>query len=298
MRVSDVVRLLRPKQWSKNLLVFAALLFSGKLGDRHADLLALIAFIAMCLMSSALYMANDALDAPQDRLHEKKRDRPIAAGRIPAMAAWIVAPLLAAWALYLAWTVNLACGQTVLAYFVLQALYNAAFKRLAVADVFSIALGFVLRAVVGAAAISVPISGWLLFCTGALALMLGFGKRRAELMQAGEEASATRESLAHYRLQAIEAMLIVSAGSAAMSFGVYSIDSSTARHYPALILTSLFVFYGIYRYLFLVFAQNRGDEPEALIADPHILTVLVLFVVAAALAVGGWHVPFLDSPIQ
>jgi 4-hydroxybenzoate polyprenyltransferase len=181
-------------------------------------------------------------------------------------------------------------------YLALHSTYNLGMKHTAVADVFAISLGFVLRAVVGAAAIDVKISGWLLFCTGALALMLGYGKRRQEFIFQGEERGLTRESLNDYSIMALNALVIMSATAAAISYGIYSIDSHTAQKYPALVLTTLPVFYGISRYILVAFTQDEGGEPESLLfSDRHILLSVVGFIALAALAMSGVHIPFLEA---
>ena len=181
-------------------------------------------------------------------------------------------------------------------YILIQIAYNVGLKRQPVADVFCLSFGFVLRAALGAAAINVLISGWLLFCTGALALMLGFGKRRHEWLVQGDDRARSRESLAGYNKQTLEAFLLIAAASAVMSYGIYSVESPTARQFPSLILTSGFVFYGIYRYVFLLLGRDEGGEPENLVfRDPHLIFSVVGFVVTALVALSGLRIPFLES---
>ena len=243
------IRLLRPKQWTKNLLVFAALLFTGTFTDSHLVLLSVEAFFAMCAASSATYIFNDLQDVERDRKHPKKAKRPLAAGEIKPSAAIVIGLVLIA----LAAALGVHLGTSALAilgvYLALQLAYNFGLKKVPVSDVYTIAIGFVLRAVLGAAAIDVKISGWLLFCTGALALMLGFGKRRNEYIQQGEDRAISRQSLIHYNQSALDAMVVMFATAAAICYGVYSLESATAAKYPALILTAPFVFYGITRYV-------------------------------------------------
>lgn len=286
-----VLRLMRPKQWAKNLLVFAALLFTAKLSDRGMLLLACEAFLAMCLVSSATYVINDIADAERDKAHPRKRLRPIASGQVSRASAGILATLLLLGGLAIAFAINRLSLAVVIGYLLMQVLYNGWMKRTPVADVFCIAVGFVLRAVLGAAALAVSISGWLLFCTGALALMLGFAKRRQEFIAQGSDA-ASRESLSGYSKQALDALVMVFAGSAILCYGIYCLESPTAKKYPGLVITALFVAYGISRYLWLVFAQNEGEEPETLLfKDPHILASVVFFVAAAAAAMSGLKFP-------
>lgn len=289
--------LLRPKQWSKNLLVFAAPLFTG--GISHADKLvpALLAFASLCLASSSIYVINDLLDVERDRQHPKKSKRPIASGAVAPGLAMAIVPILIVGALALAWQASVSATILVGCYLALHSTYNLGMKHTAVADVFAISLGFVLRAVVGAAAIDVSISGWLLFCTGALALMLGYGKRRQEFISKGEERGLTRESLNQYSVKALDALLTMSATAAGLAYGVYAINSKTAQHYPALVLTALPVIYGISRYVLVAFTQDEGGEPESLLfSDRHILLSVLGFIALAAFAMSGYTIPFLESP--
>lgn len=290
-KFQDYVALARPKQFTKNLLVFAALIFTNSFTETVPVVLSLLAFAAMCLLSASGYVLNDLLDAPKDRLHPKKRHRPIAAGTVSQTEAQVFAAVLLAGALAL----GILLGGDALLWLGLYAgiylAYNFAFKAVAVADVFAISLGFVVRAALGAAAIDVTISGWLLLCTGALALTLGFGKRRSEFMSMGEQRGESRPSLLEYTLPSLDALLLLSAGGAVLSYGVYSIESATAARYPALVVTTLFVAYGVFRYVFLVLAQGEGAEPETmLVEDRHILASVLLFCLATVIALNT-HIP-------
>lgn len=295
--VLQTLLLLRPKQWTKNLLIFAAPLFTGTITHPQALSLALLAFASLCMASSTIYVVNDLLDVERDRQHPKKRKRPLASGAVPTGLGIALVPALLITAVVLSLAVNRETAGLVVFYLVLHSTYNLGMKHTAVADVFAISLGFVLRAVAGAAAISVTISGWLLFCTGALALMLGYGKRRQEYIMKGEDRGATRESLNRYSLSALDGLVLMSATAAALSYGIYAIDSHTAKQYPALVLTTLPVFYGISRYILVVFTQDEGGEPESLLfSDRHILLSVVGFVALAAVALSGLKIPFLENP--
>lgn len=296
MGLGPVFRLLRPKQWTKNLLVFAAYLFAGKIDDAEATRLAILAFVGMCLLSSGTYALNDVLDAERDRVHPERKGRPVASGQVSKLTAMLLAALLVAAGLAIfGLMTNLESLGVAGAYLLIQVLYNLWLKAIPVADVFAIASGFVLRAVIGATAIWVPISGWLLFCTGALALMLGFAKRRHEFILQGEARKSSRESLSGYSLPALDALVIATAGGSALCYGIYAIQSATAHRYPALILTTVFVVYGIARYLLLVFTKEEGGEPaEILLRDAHVLASVVLFVASALLALSGLQLPLLD----
>ncbi len=293
--VAAVLSLLRPKQWAKNLLVFAAPIFASKMTDSGSALLALQAFAAMCLMSSATYIFNDLADVKRDREHPKKRLRPLASGAVAIPTATVIGVLLGALALFLGFSLNTTSGTVLISYALLQVLYNLALKRTPIADVFTISLGFIFRAALGAFAVWVPISGWLLFCTGALALMLGFAKRRNEFIMQGEQRTASRESLAGYTKAGLDALVTMTATGAAICYGIYSVDSATAAKFPAIVVTSLFVFYGIARYVMIVFSKDEGGEPaDLLFKDPHLLASVVLFLVSAMVAVSGqFQIPLL-----
>lgn len=288
--------LLRPKQWAKNLLVFAAFLFTGGFKDTFAISHVLVAFFAMCFASSATYIFNDLADIERDRAHPKKRYRPLASGSVPVpVAVGIGAALLVA-SLGMAGWLNASSVVIVTVYLILQVLYNWKLKHTPIADVYTIAVGFVLRAVLGAAAISVAISPWLLFCTGALALMLGFAKRRNEFITQGDDRASSRESLVHYSKLSLDALVIMFGTAAALCYGLYCIESSTAKKFPGIILTSLFVFYGITRYVLLVFTGDEGGEPaDVLFKDKHIIASVVLFIVAAIAAVSGLPIHLLEQ---
>lgn len=296
MSIAAVVKLLRPKQWSKNLLVLAGPIFAARVNDPEAMKFTGIAFAAMCLMSSATYVINDIQDVRRDREHPTKKNRPIASGAVPVPLAVVIGVLLFAVSIGLAVTfLNTTSLTLLLTYAVLQVFYNLGLKRVPIADVFTIALGFILRAMLGAAAIAAMISGWLLFCTGALALMLGFAKRRQEFLMQGEAKAASRESLLGYSKPALDALVIMTATGAAICYGIYSVDSTTAHKYRAMVITSLFVFYGIARYVLLVFNRDEGAEPaDLLFKDRHILFSVVLFLASAILAVSGMRLPLLE----
>lgn len=290
-----LIKLIRPKQWAKNVLVFAALLFSARFSDGNAVVRALLAFAAMSFVSSGTYVFNDLVDVERDRLHPKKRLRPLASGVVPKGVGAALGVVLFILGIGIAASLNKSSLTIILVYLAMQGLYNWRLKRTPVADVYTIAVGFVLRAVLGAAAIGAAISGWLLFCTGALALMLGFAKRRNEFILQGEGRAGSRESLVHYTRSALDALVIMFASGAAMSYGIYTLESVTAKRYPALILTSLFVFYGITRYTLIVFTVDEGGEPaDILFKDPHIIFSVIGFVVSAVLALSGMRLPILE----
>jgi 4-hydroxybenzoate polyprenyltransferase len=243
-----------------------------------------------------MYTVNDLLDAPIDRQHPKKKHRPIASRELSVAAALAILVVCLLVGLVLAWIVSWAVLAGVGTYVLLQIAYNTWLKTVPIADVFTIALGFVLRAALGAVAISVVVSGWLLFVTAALAILVGFAKRRSEFVSQGESAVLSRPVLGDYTLTTLNALVIVSAAASILSYGIYSIESSTARLYPGIALSSLFVAYGVLRYLLLTLARDEGGEPETLIfADRQILGALILTVVSIVAATQGMQIPFIGD---
>lgn len=286
----DIVYLIRLKQWTKNLVVLAALFFA--LGDRHqagvhADLPALFvkalgAAFLFALVSSACYVINDICDAPKDRLHPEKRNRPVASGAINPGAAmgWAVAlfavGLGAAWLLYSPAFVGVIAG-----YAALQILYSLGLKRLPFLDVVFIALGFVLRAIAGAVAVAVKISPWLLLCTFLLALFLALCKRRNEVAVLGQVATDHRSSLATYHSRFLAPAIVFSAVATIFCYSIYTVWPSTVEKFGtrALALTIPFAVFGILRYLHLVKFRNLGGQPEeVLLTDMPLIIDLILYV--------------------
>ncbi|HZH99134.1 MAG TPA: decaprenyl-phosphate phosphoribosyltransferase [Fimbriimonadaceae bacterium] len=292
--MSAHLRLLRPKQWTKNLLLFAAILFTNNLSNPDALSRTLMAFVAMCLISSAVYVFNDVKDVEKDRNHPVKKSRPIASGAVGVSSAVALGLLCALAGGAIVLWLGAKVAYVVLAYVIFQVLYNLGAKSVPVLDVFVVASGFVIRAMLGAAAIDVKVSGWLLLCTGALALMLGFGKRRHEFVLQGEQRATSRASLAHYSRESLDSLVLLTSAAAALCYGIYALESPTAKQYPGLILTALFVFYGISRYTFLIFAGEGGEPENLLFRDPHMIFTILLFVASAILALSGVAPPLID----
>lgn len=284
----SLIKLLRVKQWAKNVFVLAAIIFTGEF--RNPDLLvkALIAFLAFSFVSSATYVFNDLADVEKDRLHPKKKTRPIASGAVSPTNAIIIGVACGILGLALSAFLGVPAVSIVIIYLLTQVAYNLKLKSVAVADVFTIAFGFILRAAMGAAAIGVAMSGWLFVCTGFLSLMLGFAKRRNEFVMQGEDRGATRSSLEAYNQVYLDVLVASCAGLAVMGFTIYTMMSPTAKAYPGLILTLPFVMYAICRYLLLVFKKNSGGEPaDILFGDRHIAIAIGGFVLAAVVAIAN-----------
>jgi 4-hydroxybenzoate polyprenyltransferase len=263
---------LRPRQWTKNLLLFAGLLFAGKLGEASLWPEACIAFIAYCAASSAAYLANDVRDAPHDRDHPVKRLRPVASGELPVRVALGLAVLLAVAALGLTLSIGLGSLAFMGAFLALQTAYSAGLKHVVLIDVLAIAALFVLRAGAGAEAVDVRISPWLLICTGLLALFLALAKRRAELVLVGADETPGRPVLEGYSLALVDQLVTIVAASTVIAYSLYTF---TARDSKAMMATIPFVLYGVFRYLLLLHRRDLGEEPEnVLLTDvPLILTL-------------------------
>jgi 4-hydroxybenzoate polyprenyltransferase len=263
---------LRPRQWAKNLLLFAGLVFAAKLGDAGRWGEALAAFAAYCAASSAAYLVNDVRDAEHDRDHPVKRARPVASGELPVRAALALAGALAAAALAGAallgpWSLAFMGG-----FVALQAAYTGGLKHVVLIDVLAIAGLFVVRASAGAQAVDVRISPWLLICTGLLALFLALAKRRAELVLVGAEVTPGRPVLEGYSLALVDQLVSVVAASTVIAYSLYTF---TARDSKAMMATVPFVVYGLFRYLLLLHRHDLGEEPEnVLLTDvPLLLTI-------------------------
>jgi 4-hydroxybenzoate polyprenyltransferase len=295
--MSTIFKLLRVKQWTKNVFVFAAFIFTRGWGESGNIKGVVLAVLAMCLASSATYIVNDLADAEKDRQHPKKRHRPIASGKVQPSTAWIAAVACLIGALILGWTANPYVLYCLAAYLLIQVFYNLRFRNTSIADVSCIAAGFVIRVITGAVAINVQVSGWILLCTAMLAYMLGFGKRRHEFLLQGEAKTSSRKSLADYSEKSLDMLVAMAATCAVLTYSVYTIESPTAKQYPSLILTTPFVIYGIARYLVLVFADEKDGEtgePESLVLkDKHLIATFICYSIAALLALSKINLPFL-----
>ena len=272
---------MRPRQWPKNLLVFAGIVFAAQLGDPVRWAEALAAFVAYCAVSSAAYLLNDVRDAEQDRLHPVKRQRPIARGELSVKAALILSAVLAAGALAIAGWLGLASVALLLGFAALQVAYSFGLKHIVLVDVFVIAGLFVIRAAAGAEAVDVRISPWLLLCTVLLALFLALAKRRGELVLVGARETPGRPVLEGYSLELVDQLVSVVAASTVIAYSLYTF---TARDSKALMVTIPFVIFGIFRYLLLVHRDDLGEEPEqVLLTDVPILVDIALWIVTAGL---------------
>ena len=284
-----LIRSLRPEQWLKNGFVLAPLVFSGLLDDRSAWIDGVLALVAFCAASSAVYLVNDVVDREADRKHPAKRHRPIAAGELSAAAALAVALVLVAAAMAGAAILGGWFPWVLGGYVVLVVLYSVLLKRVVFVDVLVLAAGFVLRVVGGAVAIEVPVSRWLLLCAYLLALYLALGKRRAELALLGEGAGTHREVLGHYSLPLVDQAISVVLGATVLAYTLYTVAPDTVAKVGSegLMATVPIVLYGLFRYLYLLHRHDLGGSPtKVLLTDRPVLAAVLVWLAVAAIVIG------------
>jgi 4-hydroxybenzoate polyprenyltransferase len=277
-----LIRLLRPRQWSKNLLVFAAIVFANELFVAQSLILASLAFAAFCMASSSVYVINDLLDVERDRQHPQKRYRPIAAGEISPPFAIGVAAVLTLASLGLAFWVEVEFGFAIAIYIALVHFYSMTGKHIVILDTMLVAAGFVIRAVGGALAIQVPSSAWFVLCTFFAALFLALSKRRAELLALSDDAEEIRAVLGEYTASTLNAYTSTAIAATTLSYALYVLDS--ARAFPLLPLTVPFVLFAVFRYHHLVETAGMGERPEEVFLRDRTFQVCVLAFGAASLA--------------
>jgi 4-hydroxybenzoate polyprenyltransferase len=285
---ANLVVSIRPGEWTKNLFVFAGLLFGQRLTDPVAVERAGIAFLIFCALAGVVYLVNDIADRDRDRQHPRKRSRPIASGALSVPTALGAAAVLGTSALAAAWWLGRDFGLVASGYVVLLVLYSGPLKHIVIIDVLTIAIGFVLRVVAGAVAIGVPISQWLLICTILLALFLGLSKRRHEIVLLADGAIGHRRILEEYSPYLLDQMIGVVTASTLMAYILYATSHETADKFGTSLLglTIPFPLYGIFRYLYLVHRKEGGGSPaELLLNDRPLLACVALWAIAVAVII-------------
>jgi 4-hydroxybenzoate polyprenyltransferase len=279
-----IIRSVRPAQWLKNALVFAPLIFAHQALEPHGLLRSLAVFALFCLASGAVYLLNDLLDRASDREHPVKCRRPIASGDLSPTAALAAAALFGAGSLAAATLLDRRVAFVLGVYLIVNLLYSRVLKHLVILDVMTIAAGFVLRVVAGGIAVGVPLSSWLLLCTSLLALFLGFGKRRHELVLLEINAATHRPILAEYSPYFLDQLIAVVTTSTLVTYALYTMDPAVHQKLgtPYLPLTIPFVLYGIFRYLYLVHQKQEGGDPSQIIFSDRPLLMNVLLWIATA----------------
>jgi len=277
-----IFKTMRPRQWTKNLLVFAALIFSRNLFNLPLTGQVTIAFIIFCLLSGSVYILNDLIDLQADRSHPKKSTRPLASGRLKPTAAIIAGAVIVIISLAAAFLLNINFAFTALGYFMLQVGYSLVLKHVVILDVLAVATGFVLRAIAGAEVISVPISSWLLICTILLALFLALGKRRHEILLLEDNAVHHRKILYEYSPDLLDQMISVVTASTVVAYALYTMSDDTIAKFNTenLKYTIPFVLYGIFRYLYLIHQRSEGGSPERILFDDKPLLINILLYLA------------------
>ncbi len=292
----EIIKLIRAKQWIKNFFVFIPLIFSKHILDGQYTGRILIGFLAFCFVSSVVYVLNDIADREADRVHPKKKFRPIAAGTISVAAAIIIAAILLAAYVALASTLGLAFLMTGIAYFVLNVFYSFYAKNVVLVDIFCIAGGFMLRVLAGAYAINVEISSWLILTTMFLSLFLGIMKRRSELTGVGKDkGSSTRRVLENYSIEFTDQLSTISASAVIICYALYTMAQRTvnAFHTEGLIYTTPFVVFGVFRYMFLVYKYDQGENTtDIMLTDKPMIITIILYCLATVLIIYYKSIPY------
>ena len=281
---------LRPSQWTKNLIIFAALMFGQKLLEPRAMAYAVAAFAIFCILSGVVYLINDVADREADRRHPVKMHRPIASGALPVGVALTSAFVLGTTSIAAALWLRVPFGGLAAAYLALLALYSGPLKHVVIIDVLTIAIGFVLRAAAGAVVIDVAISPWLYMLTILLALFLALSKRRHELVLLADRATGHRRILEEYSPYLLDQMISVVTASTLVAYAIYTVSPETVQkfHTNLLALTLPFPLYGIFRYLYLVHQKEGGGSPaEMLLTDRPLLLCVALWAAAVAVIIYG-----------
>ncbi|KJS69432.1 MAG: phosphoribose diphosphate:decaprenyl-phosphate phosphoribosyltransferase [Peptococcaceae bacterium BICA1-7] len=270
---------MRPKQFIKNFFVFVGIVFSGNLLNISMLAKVTVGFLVFCLISGAVYLINDIVDIDKDRNHPRKKNRPLAAGMITVRGAATVAVLVSAAALYSAFALSSALGIITTAYFALMILYSFYLKNIIILDVFTIATGFVLRVVAGTEVIDIYLSPWAVMCTFFLALFLALGKRRSEKIVLGGNANSHRVSLDSYPLPLLDQMISIVTTSTIVSYFLYTFKYGQSL---SSFLSVPFVLFGLFRYLYLVYADNSGGSPEEIVIKDRPLQISLALWMGAA----------------
>ncbi|MEL6346264.1 MAG: decaprenyl-phosphate phosphoribosyltransferase [Myxococcota bacterium] len=280
------LKALRPKQWAKNVFLFAALIFSLKFTETTAWLQTLIGTASFSLLASTGYLFNDARDVEADRQHPKKRKRPIASGSLPLRAAYLEMAITFTAGVGLAYALSPQFLAVAMLYFITTISYSFYFKHIVILDVMFLAACYIWRAAAGAVAIDVAISPWLFTCTAFISLFLGFNKRRGELLMLRQQGSnaVTRKNLRQYTPELVVEFQSITTSGTIISYALYCVLGSPT---PWMLLTLPYVLYGIFRYIYLVSVQAEGDAPdETLLSDRPILITGILYVLTVIIVLG------------
>ncbi len=281
-------QLIRLRHWLKNLFIFAPLIFALHLFNYEKLIKSIIAFVCFSFVSVLVYIINDIKDKKNDSLHEIKKLRPIASGKVKPIFAIFIGLLFGIPGLLFSLILGIPSASIILIYLIITILYTYIFKNFVILDVFIISLGFCLRVLLGSTAIGVTLSHWMLLTTFSISLIIGFGKRRHELDLLGDDAPNHRNILAEYNKNILDIMIIISTSITAISYALYTMNEDIINKFgtAGLILTVPFVLYGLFRYLLLIYCKGKGGSPEELIInDPGIIISVILWLVVILLQI-------------
>jgi 4-hydroxybenzoate polyprenyltransferase len=261
-----IIKTMRPKQWTKNVVVYAALIFDGKFLDPALFIRTTAMFVLFCLVSSAVYLLNDLADIEKDRAHPLKRNRPLASGALKPTYAVIALVVLLGFSLPAAFMLDVTAALILTGYFLLNVAYSFWLKNMVILDVFTIAAGFVLRVAAGAAVVHVErFSPWLYVCITLIALIIALGKRRAELVSLEEDASNHRAILDEYNLNFLDQLIGLTTGATIVTYSLYTFSANNLPENHLMMLTIPIVIYFLFRYLYLIHVKHLGGAPDELI---------------------------------
>lgn len=281
----DILVEMRIRQYTKNVFVFAALLFSGQMLDTRLFLHAVIAFAAFSLVSSSIYILNDIIDRKKDREHPVKCKRPIAAGKIPLAESICLSGGVFVTGIMLGLVITKSLLYILLTYVAINVAYSLYLKHMVIIDVMTIAAGFVLRALAGVAATGVGTTSWFILCIFMLALFLGLAKRYGELVAQTESNGKTRRVLNYYSLELVRTLSIIVTAIMLTSYALFAQSSDSLSDFPLMLLTLPIVLYGVFRYWYLVLVQGKGEQPEEiLLNDRGILFTVIVYILAIMFA--------------
>ncbi len=278
MNLNPILKIMRPAQWSKNLIIFAGLVFSGNLFNAPLLYKNIAVFILFCFLSSSVYMINDIVDLEKDRNHPHKKSRPLPSGELSIAKAWTWAVVMGLFSLVAIFFVDLKAGIISLVYLVLMLAYTFLLQHIVIIDIMTIAFGFVLRVAIGTSITRVEVSPWLLVCTILLALFLALGKRRHESTLFQEMPDTSRETLKEYDPRLLDQMISVVTASTLIAYILYTISPDTIDKFKTsnLLFTIPFVIYGIFRYLYLIHRHHLGGSPESVFLRDRPLEIDIL----------------------
>ena len=288
--IKHLVRTMRPKQWIKNILIFAALVFDRQLFDVEPFLRTVAGFVLLCLASSTIYLINDIADIEQDREHPKKKNRPLASGALSVRIAAVAALVFGIIAISTSFILGAGFGMILFLYLIINLFYSFWLKHIPIIDVMLVASGFVLRVGAGVSLIVVErFSPWLYVCTTLLALFMSFGKRRAEIKLLADKANSHRRVLDGYSIALLDQLIVIVSATTIMAYSLYTFSAENLPENHVMMLTIPFVLYGIFRYLYLIQVEDAGGAPDELIlSDIPLMVTLVLWGLLSILFMYLW----------